>query len=168
MKQKLRTIGFSLAELILSMGFFAMVILTLIGLGIAITRTDSKALESSAGGLIADQVLERTVAELKRNDPEGVREDFFSGNFSAAPWSSGELTNDRTVFYYEVFGTTVLSTGTGNPLADGLDKNRLKKVDVHVWWAGEDTQSRQGSGRLEVWSTRLISEAEVQSTDEEE
>lgn len=153
--------GFSLAELILSIGFFGLAILTLIGLSIAITRTDSKALERSAGTLIGDQVLNRTIAELKEDNPAGARANFFSGDFSVTPWSKGNLVNARTTFYYEVFAHTVIDRGTGSPLSEDVPGNRLKQVNVHVWWAGEESSTRQGSGNLEVWITQLVSEAEV-------
>lgn len=155
----MRNRAFSLAELILSIGFFAMAILTLIALSISISRTDSKSLENSAGTLVADQLMGQTLSGLKSDGVQ--RENFFSGEYVDAPWSSGQVVNGHTTFFYEVKVASVRDASTGDQVGDSVTQSRLKKVDVHVWWAGDTTQTRQGSGRLEVFSTRLVSEPEV-------
>ena len=153
--------GFSLAELVLSIGLFALAVLTLLGLSLSISRTDSKALERSAGTLIANQVLGRTIAELNADSPAGARENFFSIESAATIWDKGELKNGHTDFFYSVEVGTVRDAGTGASLGNVLEGNRLKRVTVHVWWAGESSQTRQGSGQLEVFVSKLVSEAEV-------
>ncbi|MFA5504637.1 MAG: hypothetical protein WC314_11730 [Vulcanimicrobiota bacterium] len=152
--------GFSLAELIISIGFFGLAILTLLGLSISISRTDSKALERSAGTLIANQVLGQTLAQLQADNPAGIRERFFAEENVSPPWQEGSLTNDRTTFYYQVQVASV-SRASGGSMGTALYSSRLKKVVVHVWWAGEEEQTRQGSGQLEVYVTRLVSESEI-------
>ncbi len=158
--------GFSLAELILSIGLFSLAVLALLGLSLSILRTDSKALERSAGTLIADQLLQRTLAQLRNDEPLGSRGAFFGGDHSKAPWSEGTIQNDQTEFSYKLYSRPVLDRATGAELSESSPGNRLRKVEIHVWWASEEGQARQGSGFLEVWTTRLVSEAEV-TTDEE-
>ena len=51
--------GFGLAEVILALGLLAVAIMSIMGLSISALRTDSKAMETSAGRLIADQVVKR-------------------------------------------------------------------------------------------------------------
>ncbi|MCA9777088.1 MAG: hypothetical protein KC800_10240 [Candidatus Eremiobacteraeota bacterium] len=148
-------------EVILSFGFFAIAILTLIGLSLSISRTDSKAMETAAGTLIADQVLGRTLASLRSDTPPGSRAGFFSGEYVDPPWDSGSLVNGKTTFYYELTTNQVEDVATGGPLGDPALSNRLIKLNIRVWWASEEQEVRQGSGRLQVTTSRLVSEAEI-------
>ena len=143
------------------MGFFATAILSIIGLSISVLRTDSKALETSAGTLIADQVAQRLIAQLKADSPGGTRANFMDNEFVVNPWDKGSLKNENTEFFYTVHASTVTDATTGDPLGASLNGNRLKKADIHVWWASQNEQDRQGSGRLEVRMSKLISEADL-------
>ncbi len=157
---RLRKSGFSLAELILSLGFVALAILSVLGLSLGVMRTDHKALERAAGTLVAEQIVERLRAQLLADEPAGFREHFLHEEHNGTPWDEGSIKNGKTIFYYSVRAISVVDTD-GNKVGASSDGNRLKKVDVHVWWAGEDTQTRQGSGQLEVRVTQLISEASI-------
>lgn len=150
-----RTYGFSLAELLLAMGLFAIVVLTFLGLATKLLQVDSKSLETSAGSLIAEQLIQRTEAQLSGD--AAARANFFAEAYDVTPWAEGQVVSDGRTFYYTVHARTVANVGTVAP------SNRLKKIDFHVWWAGEDTQTRQGQGRLEVRGTQLVSEADVMS-----
>jgi hypothetical protein len=148
-------------EIILSFGFFAVAILALMGLSLSISRTDSKALETAAGTLIADQLMGRTLASLRTDSPPGSRAGFFSGEFVDPPWDSGSLVSGKTTFYYELTTNQVMDLTTAGPMGEQALSNRLMKLNVRVWWASENQEVRQGSGRLQVVTSRLISEAEV-------
>lgn len=42
---------------------------------------------------------------------------------------------------------------------DPIEKNRLKKLDISVWWwVGDTGQAQSGVGRLTAQSTRIINE----------
>lgn len=155
--------AFSLAELILSIGFFAIAVLSLIALSLSITRTDSKSLENSAGTLVADQLLGQTLANLKAD--AALKENFFAGDFIDPPWSQGQVVNEHTTFFYQVKVESVRDAATGDQVGDSTSKSRLKKVDIHVWWTSEKGRTRQGSGKLEVTSARLVCEPEVGADD---
>jgi hypothetical protein len=156
--------AFSMAELILSLGFFAIVVLVLIALSITVLRTDSKALETSAGSLVADRLMAQTIAGLKADDPAGIRDEFLSAEPSANPWRQGQVTNHHTIFYYTITVSTV-KDGAGQPLGAEAGGNRLKKMDVHVRWAGQDRSGRTGFGQLEVWAAQLVNESELEVGD---
>lgn len=156
--------GFGLAEVILALGLLAVAIMSIMGLSISALRTDSKAMETSAGRLIADQVVKRLGDQLRADTT--IRGDFLSGEFVGPPWDKGTITNNHTVFNYQVFASTVRDAA-GKPLGWEAEGNRLKKVDVEVWWTDETDRARQGYGRLEVRTTQLISEAALASLEEE-
>ncbi len=155
-----RTRAFSLAELILSLGFIAVVILAVLALGVTVLRVDSKSLETSAGSLVADRLVARTVAGLRSDSPAGSKAQFLARDAAGDPWRRGEVQDHRTVFYYTLHVRSV-KDAAGDPLGQAAVGNRLKKLDVHVWWAGERRTGREGFGQLEVRTTVLINEAEL-------
>lgn len=156
--------GFSLPEVILALGLLAVAILSLLAVSVSTLRSDSKALETAAGRLIADQVMKRLLDQMAE-DP-AVRESFLSGDFQLQPWDQGTLTHDNTVFSYTILARTVRD-GAGDPVGKEAPGNRLKKVDIKVWWTDEANRTRQGYGRLQVETTQLISEAALATGEEE-
>ena len=156
--------GFTIAELLVAIGFFAVAVLTVLGLNLAVVRVDSKAIESAAGSVVADRLIQRTVAKVKADAPAGTRANFWVVDHVSVPWEEGTTRNGGTEFHYTVSAETVLDPA-GNPIGQsGAGPNRLEKIDVRVWWFSDDTgseTSRAGYGRLEHKATKLITEAET-------
>ena len=53
-----RKLGFSIAEVLLSLGLLTVVLLTLLGLATQALHTNRKNLDTAAGQLVADQALD--------------------------------------------------------------------------------------------------------------
>ncbi|MBI3926838.1 MAG: hypothetical protein HY319_14980 [Armatimonadetes bacterium] len=147
-----------MAELILSIGFFAVAILAILALSVSIARTDSKAVETSAGTLVADRLLQRTLASIYADQPAGARDTFWAIDHVSPPWEEGTIQTNGNQFQYVIYATTV-NDSAGTEIGSLAEDNLLKKVDIRVWWWG---QQRTGYGRLEVRNSRLVSEAELE------
>lgn len=151
--------GLSLAELMVAVGFFAVAILAILGLTVSVLRTDSKSSESAAGALMADRLLQRTIARVKGDAT--ARANFWNNEHLTPPWEQGVArSTSGNDFNYVIYATTVVGVG-GSPVGSLAPDNRLKKVDVLVWWFNANPTDRAGYGKLNTRVTQLVSEAET-------
>ena len=69
------------------------------------------------------------------------------------------MLNNQTEFFYKLDATTVRDTA-GQPFnGSNLANNRLKLVQVELyWWNPAPTSTRTGYGKLTTTVTRLIRE----------
>lgn len=144
--------GFSLAELLLSLGFIAIGVLTMIGLAVTSMRAGREATDSTTAVLVAQTELERNILAAQ-SDPN-----FWDNDHLATPYRSDSVIVDKTKFDYSIFAVTVMDGTDELGTSQGDDENRLKKVDIVVNWWDSGTQERQGYGKLEVRQTRLVAE----------
>jgi Tfp pilus assembly protein PilV len=151
-KTKLR--GFSVAELLLSLGFIAVAILTVLGLTATSLQAGREATDATTAALVAQTQLEKAIRTGKDDMV------FWNVDHTAVPYApgSGLVSVDGTTFEYEVFAETVKDTGGSDVGTTVEAQNRLKKVDIVVHWWDSDSQERQGYGKLEVRQTRLVAE----------
>lgn len=152
-----------MAELLVAVGFFAVAVLAILGLTLSVLRMDSKAAQTSAGTLVADQLLQQTVASVRADSPPNTKASFWGSEYLNPAWAEGVVLNNDTQFHYVIYATTVTDAG-GTPVGSLASDNRLKKLDVRVWWFNESPTSRSGYGRLEAQVTQLVSEAETIAT----
>ena len=153
--------GFSLAELIIALGLFAVAILSILGLSILIGKASQEADDRTIGSVVASSLADRLIDQLRSDAPPGTRASFWDNEFgSANPWEEGTLNNDGTEYQYRILASSVTDS-SGDPVGGTTPNNRLKKVDISVWWWGDENQQHQGYGTLKVISTRLVSEGEM-------
>ena len=76
--------GFSVAELLLSLGFITTVILSVIGLTTTIHRTGQESADRISASIVADSEIQRVIASAQSDD------NFWDLDHSATPseWSS--------------------------------------------------------------------------------
>ena len=144
--------GFSVAELLLSLGFITTVILSVIGLTTTIHRTGQESADRISASIVADSEIQRVIAAAQSDD------NFWDFDHSATPYTTGSVTVDRTEFNYEVTATTVLDGADELGTSGGLRQNRLKKVNIVVTWWDSGTTEHNGYGKLEFKASRLVSE----------
>lgn len=152
--------AFSLAELLVALGLISVAILGLLALSIALAKGNQEGIDKTIGGEVASQLTDRLVAQLRSDTPPGTRSGFWNNDYTATPWDQGTFQNNGTTYNYKLYAETVRDT-SGQPVGGGTAGNRLKKVDVYVWWWDSETKAHQGYGELKVLSTRLVSEAET-------
>lgn len=147
--------GFSVAELILSLGFIATALLAVIGLTVALNRTGQESADRVTAATLAESQIQKTIA-AGQQDTAG----FWDLEYpSGTPYDSGTETIDGTEFAWTVNAITVLD-GVNDLGSDSGAKssNRVKKVDIRITWWDSDTQQKAGYGKLEFQASRLVSE----------
>lgn len=169
--------GFSLIELMVSVGIMSITLLLVLAVFVGSTRASQKSVDLTAGIVVAESVLTREVYSIV-NDAKysSIRNKLLKGEGTVA---SGVKNLNNTTFIWELTSTKVVddtSTATDNPF--GV-KNSLLKLDAEVWWyktgAGPDVDDngiaagkssgmsgdnkRQGYGTLHCEMSRLYNES---------
>lgn len=146
-----RHLGFSLVELMISIGILATSLLLVVGIFMTVTRASQKSLDLTAGTIIAESVLSRELYSIMGDDT--TRAGFFAANDPSVPIVQGTERLNQTVFTYLIYANTVMGGEVGN---------RVKKVDTVVWWWNEGGSSvagvRPGYGFLRSEVSRLVNE----------
>lgn len=128
-----------------ALALLAIAALTLVALSFTSLASRQKAEDRAAASMLAAQELERAVYEIQ-NLPSG--DAFWDG---PGELSKGSSEVGGTTFSYRV-DSLMVDTGTSAP-------NRLKKLNVSVWWwSTKPDSSRAGYGKLEVSASRIVSE----------
>ena len=150
--------GFNLIEVMFASGIAALGLLTLLGALLSVHRASLKSALGESAQALCDQMLERTVREVARRD-----NDPFWSLASGQTWKEGSSTEGTTEFHYQVKATEVLDTLTAAPLgvATGATDNTVRRIDVSVWWWGEQAANRHGYGKLQVSACRLVNRTRI-------
>ncbi|MEW6283149.1 MAG: hypothetical protein AB1758_31345 [Candidatus Eremiobacterota bacterium] len=147
--------AFSLLEVLAAIGVVAVGMLALISVLCVGLKSDNKSLTTMTAVRLADRQLERSLARALTDSPGSRKDAFWSDEFSypARPLDTGQERVGSDTFHFAVYAESVPGLGGATP------ENRVKKVDVYVWWWGEGT--RQGYGRLQTHTCRLVNEGET-------
>ncbi len=138
-------------ELLVSIGILATSLVMVVGVFLTVTRASQKSLDLTAGTVVAQSVLSRELYGIMSN--EVSRRTFFDRDYQTDPLLRGTERLNQTAFTYLLYANTVMNGDVGN---------RVKKVDVVVWWWNEEAASVPGStagyGFLRSEVTRLVNE----------
>lgn len=156
--------AFSFTELLLAVGLLAIVLLTLVALTISTLRSNQKAALLGPATQVADTLLSQRLYQVENDTPAGTRDAFWN---ASGVWLDssvdGKINTGGVSYDYVIYANTVLDAG-GVPLgtAAGEPGNRVKKVDLILWWYDTRAQqgTRQGMGKLELQATRLVNESQ--------
>lgn len=156
--------AFSFTELLLAVGLLSIVVLTLVALTISTLRSNQKAALLGPATQVAETMLNQRLYQVDHDVPAGTRDAFWA---ASGVWQDstvdGQLVSGGVTYDYVIYANTVLDP-SGVPLgtAAGEPGNRVKKVDLILWWYDTRAQggSRQGMGKLELQATRLINESQ--------
>ncbi len=134
--------------------------LVVFALFLQLIRGTEKQSNLAAGNVLAEEAMtERLQIIYNDAEPGLTKLDFFNSDSPPNTPLSGTVALGTTVFTYEMNYKTVTDTGgslVGGPAAN---TNRLKRVDITVWWWTDDPNTaRHGSGFLRTHSTRFVNE----------
>lgn len=148
--------GFNLAETIVALGVLSVVFIVVATLFTQLLRNSQKDSDLTAGALVAEKVMTERLQRIFANlDPVITKEQFFSQN---TPDLDGQVKLNNTVFEYRIAHRLVV-TSSGDPLGGPSgNENRLKKLNITVWWGNEEDETRFGSGRQQIEASRLVNE----------
>lgn len=145
--------GFSLVELVLSIGVLTLTILTLAGFMTVTVRNREKAEVLSEASNEMERLLERTMTGVRSDTPAGTRDSFMTQD-AETPWRAGSFKSGRTEYEYALRVQSVGGVGS-----EDLN-NRLKRLEVELFWGSsqESGGARQGYGMYRLVATRLVRE----------
>jgi len=151
---------FSLAEIMIALGMLAGLTLVVFALFLQLVRGAEKQENLAAGAVLAQEVLTERLQTIFDNAEPGLsKEDFFSQDSPPLAPLEGTVALGTTTFTYRINHKT-LSDSSGTPIGgDPVNNNRLKRVDITVWWWNDDpNESRFGQGFLRTEASRFINE----------
>jgi hypothetical protein len=150
--------GFSVAELLISLGFITTVVLTVVGLTTTLHKTGQESTDRINAAMVGDSVLQQVVAYAQKND----HDNFWDNDHVSYDPGIAALPNpvifDKTEYDWVISATTVQEGAIDLGSVTGLTRNRVKKVDITIHWWNSDTEKSYGYGKLAFSSSRLISE----------
>jgi len=136
-------------ELILALTLISIAALTLVALSFTAVAARQKAENITDAMLVAEEQLALAVYSIETLP--SAQHDSFWGAPLGAPYSEGSVRVGETDYNFRIEAEDVPS-GTVAP-------NRLRKLDITVWWWGEEAgQARVGSGQMHYSTSRLVRE----------
>lgn len=154
---RFRVWAFSLAEVVLSVAILALALLAMFSLIGTALRSSSRTENLAIAGDVAEQQLTRNIYGAVNDQPAGSSMQFWDQDYIDIPWRQGHQQVNQMDFHYAIYAQTLNDAQTGKPA--GGNPNRLKKVDIVVWWMHSSPQGgRQGYGQLRTGGTRLVNE----------
>jgi uncharacterized protein (TIGR02598 family) len=150
--------GFTLPEVLLAVAILALTLFALISVAASSLQTRAKSNNLATAQALAETTVESVIRKAQSDaDPAPKsKSDFWESDFQkpGPPWEQKTVKVGTNEFRCEVYTKTIVELG-----GSGLEQNRIKRVDVTVyWWGGEQTGSRAGSGKLSVALSRLVNE----------
>lgn len=149
--------AFTLAECVLALALLTMILLTLVGTTISSLRASEKSALLGPATQVSDSLMNRTLYQVANDLPAGSNASFWG---AAGLWRGPiQETIGGVNYEYVIYANTVLDAA-GGPLGGAIPNNRVKKVDIRVWWweARSNNGTRQGYGKMEVQASRLVEE----------
>jgi Tfp pilus assembly protein PilV len=146
--------------MLVALGLISVAVLSVLALSISIAKSNQEGSDRAVGGVVAKQLVNRLIGQLRSDLPAGTYARFWTDEHDTTPFESDTFRSNNTDFQYKIFAQSVTDS-SGDSVGGTTPENRLKKVDVFVWWWNSETEERQGYGKLEIRNTRLISEAEL-------
>ena len=149
--------GFSLLELVISVGILALAVLMVIGLFSYLVFATQKSVDETAGTVVAQAALQSEVERLIYD--ADVHDRFVAGIYNLETLiSQGSTTLNHAVFTYQIYTVDLPSLGgnIGDP---------LRQLRVVCWWWSDSAvpshqvpshHTRSDYGNLSVELTRMI------------
>lgn len=134
--------GFSLLELMVSVGIMSVTLLLVLAVFTGSMRASRKTTDLTAGVVVAETVLNEVVASSSSDDAGNSKKDKYSevkaailSGTSSSPTvvASGVKNLNNTTFIWQLSSTCVSQGGTTTGTHGGGD-NSLYKLDIVVWW----------------------------------
>lgn len=166
--------GFSLLELIISIGIIGTSLILVVGIFTVLVSGSQKASDLTSGSVVADGLLSQTIYQVLAVPDR--RNDFFRPLYATPTvFRGGTYQLNSTVYFYKIYCTDVtalrgLRWAPTDIYGLGGSETYLKRFDVVVWWndaaAGAQTSAQslsrsqlgqaKGMGMQEVHQMRLV------------
>jgi prepilin-type N-terminal cleavage/methylation domain-containing protein len=138
--------GFSLLELMLSVGLLAVVLLFVIASFTSLLRGGRKSADLTAANFIADALIQKMQAD------SNFLQSALSGTIYGAEQGQRQKDLNNVVYDYSVTADQIQVSSS--PLQN------LYQVNVEVWWWGNQAQKKLGYGKLYTRLTRIFYESQ--------
>ncbi len=141
-------------ELMVSMGIISTTLLMIMGVFMTVFRSSQKAVDMTAGTIFAESVMNKELRVIMTDTNK--RGNFFNLNYSNTPYVEGVERLNNSVFTYKMYATDI-------SMPSWRTDNKMKRVEVVVWWMGTGTEnsSRDGYGTLRTEVTRIVNQQSV-------
>ena len=148
--------GFNLAEIIVALGILSGIFLVVAALFTQLLRGTKKEADLAAGALVAQKVMTQRLQSIYAGlDPVLTKDQFFSQD---TPDLEGTVTLNKSVYRYRMTHS-LIEDSSGDPFGGpAANENRLKKIDIIVWWGESEGAVRAGAGKQQIEATRLVNE----------
>lgn len=156
--------GFTLGEVLVSMALMGLALLTLLSVASTALRADRKSVMNLTAVGVAEREMNRAVTMALNDKPAGEKDNFWNGNFAypGSPYKTGSAQVGKDKFDYAIYAVDVTDTA-GTDIGDGAADNKVKRVDIVVWWwDGTGQGQRQGYGKTQCSAFRLVNQGETQ------
>ena len=140
LERRQKRIGFSLLELMVSVGIMSVTLLLVLAVFTGSMKASQKTTDLTAGVIVAETVLTKDiyniVNQVEKEADKGAFEKLKKGGIVA----SGIKNLNNTTFVWELNSTRIDSTDSGTSVGGTTIDNQLVKLDVVVWWgkSGKD------------------------------
>lgn len=154
-----RSLGFSLAEMLIALAVMSIALMALVSVLVSAMKAQSKTESSAAAHHVADQVQERLAVSLQTLEPTQSRS--FWRAAEDASWSLGaspEVIADGVTYTTDITSSPILSDGRPLGTLGGDADNVARLVTVRVSWSADT--DKVGQGRQEVSTRRIVSRSE--------
>ena len=149
--------GFSIIELLISMSIISIALVFLIGVFTTGMKANRKSVDLTAGTLVAEEIISQELYGILSDTDKSKA--FFEKSSDKVEYVKGVKYHNNTKFTYKMFISDVKDLGDE-------DSNKMKKVDVQVWWWNDDGSNvseeqasfRAGYGVVSVGLTRLVNQ----------
>ncbi len=141
-----RSQGFSLLELVLSIGLLALVLLFVIASFTTLLNGGRKNVDLTAANFVADALVQKMQADST------FLQNALSGSIAGSEQGQKEKDLNNVVYEYTVSANSIPITST--------PAQSLYQVNVEVWWWGNQAQKKLGFGKLYTRLTRIFYEAQ--------
>lgn len=149
--------GFSLIELVISMAVLASVGLLVMATLARMLKPGQKAADLSTGVVVAQSVMEEEVHAILSGTGTMSKIDFWTNDSPPSSPITGNITVGGTDYSYRMDYRTVRDETTGDPLGGTELEKQAKKVDITVWWWNATAEeTREGYGQLQTRTTQLF------------
>ena len=148
--------GFNLVEVIVALGIISSVFVIVATLFVQLLRSSQKDADSASAALVAEKVVTERLQQIYGDvDASLTKEQFFSQN---TPDLEGQVVLNHSTYHYRISHLLVVDNA-GNPVGGTVgNQNRLKKLNIVVWWGDNENEVRFGSGGQQIEATRLVNE----------
>lgn len=151
LRKHLRPRGFSFVELILALGLLSVVILGIGALSLRIIRSTTESNDRTSASAVAATILDRVIRQ-GQTDPN-----FWDNDHTSTPYVQTSEKFGKIDYEYEVFAETVVDT-SGVEIGNQLEKNRVKRVTLNLYWFDTRTQTKGGYAKLDLSVVRIVNE----------